>query len=360
MKSFWKDKKVAVTGHTGFKGSWLTYYLLEQGAKVVGISLRPAHDPSLFALLGLEERCLNYFQDISDINELRNIFKSNNPEVIFHLAAQAIVKTGYEKPFETMVTNTLGTVNLMEASRSAEAARTIVIVTTDKVYRPVQSNVRFGEEDSLGGVDPYSASKSAADILAQCFLRYQMPHGVGSAIVRAGNVVGGGDWSPDRLIPDIAKAWARGETVNLRMPKAIRPWQHVLEPTFAYMDIAQTIFNQKNPIYSGAFNIGPNTEDILSVEDVVRICSRFYKDAQYRISVGNQEFEESKYLALDNSYVKKIFNLEPIWSPEATFQRTMTWYQDYELGKCPVSLCNRDITEYEKSFTRKRDQDLNK
>ena len=257
-EGFFRGKKVLLTGHTGFKGSWLVLWLHRLGARVAGVSLPPNTLPNLFSLVGIEDLCESHLCDIRDCAALNAVIRQIEPEIVFHLAAQPLVRASYLDPVETIATNVMGTAHVLDALRGLESTRVAVMVTTDKVYREKQPPRPYRENDALGGHDPYSASKAASEIVIGSYRSaFLAEQGVAIASARAGNVIGGGDWSADRLIPDAVRAWQKGQTLEVRRPDAIRPWQHVLEPLAGYLTLAEKIWRQ--PALAGAYNFGPES-----------------------------------------------------------------------------------------------------
>ncbi|MFY8051770.1 MAG: CDP-glucose 4,6-dehydratase, partial [Armatimonadaceae bacterium] len=255
---FWNGKRVVITGHTGFKGSWLTLWLSQLGAKVTGIALEPCTTPSIFNEANIAECCDHHVCDIRDAAKTASLIKAANPEIIFHLAAQPLVRLSYREPLETFASNVMGTANVLNALRECPDCRTAVMITTDKVYHNREWAWPYREDDTLGGHDPYSASKAACEIVINSFRQsFLNDAGVAVASVRAGNVIGGGDWSEDRLIPDAVRAWTSGQTLSIRRPDSVRPWQHVLEPLRGYIELAEKL--HETPSLAGAYNFGPRT-----------------------------------------------------------------------------------------------------
>ena len=305
-KQFWKNKNVLVTGHTGFKGSWLCLWLQELGANVTGISLRPTCQPNLFEAAAVDENMRSLYIDIRNVDALKKAFSETQPEIIIHMAAQSLVRKSYHDPVETYSTNVMGTVNVLEAVRYSPSVRAVVNVTSDKCYENNDDFRPFVESDRMGGYDPYSNSKGCAELVAQAFTssyfnKHQFhEHSVAIASARAGNVIGGGDWAQDRLIPDIFKAISKKETVIIRSPKAIRPWQHVLEPLSGYMLLAQRLF-EDGANFIGGWNFGPEKQDAKPVAWVVdEICRLSGNEARYEIT-KNPQPHEANILMLDSS-----------------------------------------------------------
>lgn len=353
MSEFYKNKKVLITGHTGFKGAWLSQILVNFGAEVVGVSFAPKTDPSLFEALGLENRIKNYFIDIRNINEVKKIFTDEKPEIVFHLAAQAIVRTSYDDPIDTISTNVMGTANILEAIKEAGCIKSAVIITTDKVYENKEWHHAYRENDPLGGYDPYSASKAAADIITSSYIQsffnpkdFGVRHNTLVAITRAGNVIGGGDWAEYRLIPDIIRAvYHEGKDVEIRNPDAIRPWQHVLEPLSGYLELGKELY-EGNTGLSGAWNFGPNNESFVSVKSLVEGGKKILGKGGYKI-ISDETKHEASLLKLDIN--KAIALLK--WKPKLNFQETLVltfdWYKNYyEKTEDAVVFTNKQINNF--------------
>ena len=347
-RNFWHGKKVFVTGHTGFKGAWLCFWLHAMGAKITGIALAPDTQPSLFKLLSLDKLINSTFLDIRNQSQLAEAVNQSGAEIVFHLAAQALVREGYKSPLSTFEINFGGTCNLLEALRLGSSVRVAVIVTTDKVYKNLERQLPFVETDELGGRDPYSASKAAAEIVVECyresFLRNQ---GLAVATARAGNVIGGGDWSADRLIPDCMKAWGSGLNVEIRMPEAVRPWQHVLDPVAGYLVLAQKLW--KDSSLASSYNFGPDAEGSASVREAVSLAREKWgkNDACVVFGEVHDGPKESNVLRLNNARARDVLGFTPRWELEAAIARTVNWYKEARSGKSATLLCARDIEAYE-------------
>lgn len=343
---FWRKKKVLITGHTGFKGGWLALWLKRLGAKIAGISLMPVTTPNLFTLARVSDGMDSYFGDIRDAGTVAAFFRKIQPEVVFHLAAQPLVRAGYRQPVETYATNVMGTVHILDALRNLASVRVAVIITTDKVYRNLEHPYPYRENDPLGGHDPYSAGKAAAELVTdsyrEAFLRSQ---GVAVATARAGNVIGGGDWSEDRLIPDAVRAWLAGETLVIRHPEAVRPWQHVLEPLSGYLRLAEELWN--NPALAAAYNFGPETSTAAKVREVITLAAKAFKDSRVEWGDGGQGPHEAGWLALEIAKSRAILGVSPLWPLQDTVGRTMRWYQQQYDGADAAVLCEQDIIDFE-------------
>lgn len=342
---FWAGKRVLLTGHTGFKGTWLSIWLARLGASVTGISLPPETEPNLFTL-ARPELAASHFQDIRDAARLAELVRMASPQIVLHLAAQALVRPSYQDPLGTFATNVLGTANLLEAVRSVPSARVVVAITTDKVYRNLEHALPYRETDQIGGHDPYSASKAAAEITISSyrdsFLREQ---GVAVASARAGNVIGGGDWSMDRLLPDAARAWQSGKALHVRRPEAKRPWQHVLEPLSAYLVLAERLYN--DPTLAQAYNFGPVSHEAASVRHVIEIARASYGSGDVQYGDGTEGPHEARWLALETAKARHMLNIEPRWLLKEAVDRTMTWYRAQHGGADARALCEAEITDYE-------------
>lgn len=347
---FWKDKTVLITGHTGFKGSWLSIWLHELGAKVIGYALDPYTEKDNFVLSGIGEKIVDIRADIRNFEKLNQIFDEFKPDIVFHMAAQPLVRLSYKQPIETYEINVMGTINILEAIRACVETKVGVFITSDKCYENKEQIWGYKESDSLGGYDPYSSSKGAAEIAISSWrrsffnpLEYKN-HGKAISSVRAGNVIGGGDWALDRIIPDCIRAIERKESIEIRSPKAIRPWQHVLEPLSGYLLLAQKMWD--NPVkYSSEWNFGPQLTSVTTVWDIANKVVKAYEEGQL-IDVSNcNEVHEAKLLALDIS--KVWFELE--WKPTLTTDKmiayTIEWYKQYKIQDV-YGLCNKQIIEF--------------
>lgn len=328
---FWRGKTVLVTGHTGFKGSWLSLWLSHLGARVIGYALAPSSSQSNYMVSRVGERVRSIEADVCDLKCLEACFAEHRPEIVFHLAAQSLVRASYADPIETFRTNVLGTASVLEAIRRQPMVKAVVIVTSDKCYENRESLWGYRENDPMGGHDPYSSSKGCAELVAASFRSsYFDPknyarHGVGVATARAGNVIGGGDWSADRLIPDVLNAHGRSEELVIRNPEAVRPWQFVLEPLAGYMALAERLCSDA-PAFSEAWNFGPREDDVLSVEVLVRKLSAHLKDGvRYRIARADSGLHEAMQLRLDCS--KALAKLG--WRPRTTVENALEIIADW-------------------------------
>ena len=345
---FWKGKRVLLTGHTGFKGSWMALWLHRLGASVIGVSLPPITIPNLFTLAKIQVLTDSHFLDIRDAQGLAALIQKTEPEIIFHLAAQALVRIGYQDPLATFATNTQGTANILNALREIDSVRVVVAVTTDKVYQNLERSTAYIETDLLGGYDPYSASKAAAEMVIACYRdSYLKEKGIAVASARAGNVIGGGDWSENRLIPDAVRAWQEKIPLKIRRPEAIRPWQHVLEPLAGYLVLAQKLW--QNPKLAGAYNFGPNPKEVASVRAVIEQARQAMGVSEVIYEDGNVGPHEAGSLSLEISKAQSVLGFIPKWRLVETVNRTMAWYVAQKLGAKARDLCEAEITAYEAS-----------
>ena len=344
--AYWKGRRVLVTGHSGFKGSWLTIWLNQLGSQITGLGLKPSKDPTLFELAKISELCESHFADIRDFNMLNAVIKKAQPEVVFHLAAQALVRQGYRDPIETFSTNAMGTANLLESLRFIDSVKAVVMVTTDKVYRNKESLRPFKEEDVLGGYDPYSASKAASELIIDCYRNsFLNEQGISVASARAGNVIGGGDWAADRLIPDAIRAWSAKQIVGLRHPESIRPWQHVLDPLKGYIVLAQHLAT--SPELASAFNFGPEFNEAASVRRVIELAQSSWSGGKVEWGNGSAQVHEAEYLRLETSKAREILGIRSTWRIEKAVERTISWYRNQSLGADAITLCQNDIKDFE-------------
>ncbi|WP_299669700.1 CDP-glucose 4,6-dehydratase [uncultured Ruegeria sp.] len=345
MSTFWRDKKVLVTGHTGFKGSWLSLWLRQRGAQVTGIALAPETSDALFCKLDLARQMEHVERDIRDHDGLAQAVAEIAPDVVFHLAAQSLVLTSYNTPVETWDTNLIGTLNLLNALQLLAHPVTAVIVTTDKVYENPGAQTAFAETDRLGGHDPYSASKAATEILTQSW-RHSFGHedGLRLATARAGNVIGGGDTAANRLIPDLVASLLNNSSLKIRNPDAVRPWQHVLEPLSGYMRLAECLSTNYN--YARAYNFGPAEANFRSVRDVIT-CAHDVWPGSWIDCSDQEKKHESDFLTLTSDLVKSDLGWQPKWSFDTAVMRTIDWYRQVSQGRSAVEFTLEQIAEYE-------------
>ncbi len=344
---FWTGKRVLLTGHTGFKGAWLALWLRQLGAQVTGVALKPDMSPNLFQDADVAQHMeASHFCDIRDAASLAGIVQKTQPEIVLHLAAQALVLEGYDAPLETFDTNVMGTANLLEAARQTDSVRTIVAVTTDKVYENNERTRPFDESDRLGGRDPYSASKAATELVISCYrASFLREKGIAVASARAGNVIGGGDWSANRLIPDAVRAWSSDVTLSVRRPDAVRPWQHVLEPLAAYLCLAERLHSQ--PELAQAYNFGPKPQEAASVRDVITLAQKAFERGEVVWGDATKGAYEAKWLALETAKAQQMLGVVPRWTLEQGVVRTMQWYKKHLDGADAFRLCEADIAAFE-------------
>jgi CDP-glucose 4,6-dehydratase len=344
--AFWHDKRVLLTGHTGFKGSWLALWLYRLGAKVTGIALPPATTPNLYTEVRLGALCRSHFCDIRDAAALAELTRAARPQIVFHLAAQPLVRASHKEPRATFETNVMGTVHVLEALRGLDDVRAAVMVTTDKVYRGGDSRRPYREDDPLGGQDPYGASKAACEMVIAAYRdAFLSVQGIAVASARAGNVIGGGDWSDDRLIPDAVRAWQARQTLQVRRPRAIRPWQHVLEPLSGYLTLARKLWEGSVP--ADAYNFGPENGETASVRDVVERARQNYGQGEIDYRDGTQGPHESAWLALDVTKARDVLGVAPVLPLAQAIGLTMAWYRAHGQGADARQLCDADISGFE-------------
>lgn len=354
--NFYKNKKVFITGHTGFKGSWMSLWLKSKGAIVCGYSQEPPTNPSLFQLLDLEKSLDNHIiGDVRNLDLLSQSIYEFQPEIVFHLAAQPLVRDSYKIPVETYSTNVMGTVNLLESVRLSKSVRSFVNITTDKVYENKEWCWSYRENEPFGGHDPYSNSKACSELVTQSYRSSYFPvdkysdHRVGIATARAGNVIGGGDFANERLIPDIIRAIFNQEKVQIRNPNSIRPWQHVLEPLSGYLILGQKLY--EGELISEGWNFGPYEQDAKPVIEIVKqfqqICQRLNLwKVEYEID-SNQHVHEANYLKLDISKVKQRLNWTPTWNLNHALEKIIEWTKIYYQKEDVKQICLNQIHEYE-------------
>ncbi|MCK5170034.1 MAG: CDP-glucose 4,6-dehydratase, partial [Bacteroidales bacterium] len=336
------NKVCLVTGHTGFKGSWLSYWLTKMGAIVIGYSLEPNEGPNHFKLLG--ENYTSIVGDIRDLNSLNDTFIKYKPEIVFHLAAQALVLYSYENPIETYQTNVMGTMNVFEAARNTDSVKAIVNITSDKCYDNKEWIWGYRENDPMGGYDPYSSSKGCSEILTASYQRSYFNDGSKLlASARAGNVIGGGDWAADRLIPDMLKAASNNSEVFIRSPYATRPWQHVLEPLSGYLNIGWKIL-EGNIMFADGWNFGPDLDNNISVKEVCTKAKGLWNKINFKVEENLTNHHEANLLMLDCSKAYKLLKWKPVWDIEQTLVKTIEWYKSFYLDG--ILNTDNDLTEY--------------
>jgi len=345
---FWSGKRVLLTGHTGFKGAWLAYWLSRLGACVTGIGLPPQTKPDLFNLIGIGALTQSYVHDLRDAPAVAAIVNQADPEIVFHLAAQPLVRASYRDPLGTFSTNVQGTVNLLDALRPLRHLRVVVAITTDKVYRNLEHGFPYREIDALGGHDPYSASKAAAELVIACYRdAFLADQGVAVASARAGNVIGGGDWSEDRLIPDAVRAWSRGCPLTIRRPQAIRPWQHVLEPLSAYLQLAERL--SRDTSLAGPYNFGPRTDEVATVREIIELAREAFGGGDVYWGDGTEGPHEADWLVLEVAKARNLLSVTPRWTLGQAIRRTLNWYHCQAEGALVSELCDADIAAFDAS-----------
>ena len=345
---FWSKKKIFISGHTGFKGSWLSLWLDSLGAQITGYGLDPSTDPNLFRALEIEESISDHRDDICDLSALQYVIRSAEPEIIVHMAAQSLVRESYKNPVETYATNVMGTVKLLQAARSCESVRVILVVTSDKCYENREIEKGYSESDPMGGHDPYSSSKGCAELVTSAFRRsfFRNDFEVAVASVRSGNVIGGGDWAIDRIIPDAMRAFSGKQTLQVRNPDSVRPWQHVLEPLSGYMVLCEKMWDQPSE-FSEEWNFGPDDESVCTVEEVTNRVSKFWGDhASWEKYNGNHP-HEATLLKLDISKAKNRLGWVPKWDLDTALEKTVSWYKGYYSGENMYDVSLRQIKEYQ-------------
>ncbi|AKI02357.1 CDP-glucose 4,6-dehydratase [Hoeflea sp. IMCC20628] len=346
---FWRGRKVLLTGHTGFKGSWLLYWLEAMGADVTGCSLPPEQPSALFPLLHSEGRLSGEIADIRDAQQLTSLVERAQPEIVLHLAAQSLVRRSYADPVGTFATNVTGTNNLLQALAKTGTARAIVVTTTDKVYKNSGDGHRFRENDPLGGEDPYSASKAACEMVVAGWRAHFEDSRCGIATARAGNVIGGGDWAEDRLFPDAVRSWSKGEILSVRRPLATRPWQHVLEPLRGYLVLAERLASGAD--LAPAYNFGP-TEDSATVRDVLTLAACHFGGAGIEYAEILEGPAEAEALALDPSLAASDLAISGLWGLDQTVALTARWYRELLGGRSGRDLCEEDCSTYFEAASR--------
>jgi CDP-glucose 4,6-dehydratase len=351
-RTFWKDKQVLVTGHTGFKGSWLSLWLQQLGAKVVGYALAPPTVPSLFEVARVAEGMTSITGDVRDLDLFQAVINDHRPEIIFHMAAQPLVRYSYENPIETYSTNVMGTVNMLEAVRCSKSVRVVVSITSDKCYENKEWYWGYREDEPVGGRDPYSSSKGCAELVISAYRHSYFPtehfqrHRVALASTRAGNVIGGGDWAKDRLIPDIMTAIIEKRPVIIRNPNAIRPWQHVLEPLNGYLCLAEQLWAH-GARFSQAWNFGPNGEDAKTVSWIAEYLTSYWGDgAHWKLDTAEHPHEDT-FLKLDCSKAHSLLGWKPKLRLATALEWIAEWYQCYQQDMDVRAMTGEQIRRFE-------------
>lgn len=343
---FYEGKRVLITGHTGFKGAWLSQILLMAGADLTGYALKPPTESNLFSALGLEKKMLSVEGDIREQEKLWKVIEETQPELVLHLAAQPIVRESYRNPVYTYETNVMGTVNILEGIRRTDSVRSFLNVTTDKVYKNNEWEWGYRETDELDGYDPYSNSKSCSELVTHSYKNsFLNEAGVAVSTARAGNVIGGGDFAEDRIIPDCVRAVSKGQKIAVRNPHSTRPYQHVLEPLGAYLKIVQAQY--ENPKKAGAYNVGPDDRDCITTGTLADLfCGAWQQGAEWEnLYVGGPH--EANFLKLDCSRIRNVLNWKPHWQVKTAVEKTVDWYQAYLAEENLTVFTERQIREYE-------------
>jgi len=343
--SFYKGKRVLVTGHTGFKGTWLCQMLVEAGAKVTGYALEPPTEPALFNIIGMQERMNSVLGDIRDLDHLQRVMNQVKPEIVLHLAAQPLVRDSYKNPVYTYETNVMGTVNILECVREQESVKSFLNVTTDKVYQNNEWEWGYRETDVLDGYDPYSNSKSCSELVTHSYQRsFFAAREIAVSTARAGNVIGGGDFAVDRIIPDCVRAAKDRKVIGVRNPYSVRPFQHVLEPLYAYLRIAAAQYEDAS--YGGYYNVGPDDTDCINTGELVELFCQAWQQGQGWDTQSAEGPHEANFLKLDCSKMKRLFKWKPRWNVKKAVEKTVEWTKVYFENGDVVECMNRQIEEF--------------
>jgi CDP-glucose 4,6-dehydratase len=344
-REFWKGKRVFLTGHTGFKGSWTSLWLVSLGAKVKGYALKPPTSPSLFYEAKIDSIIDSQIADIRDQEALRESMTEFSPDILIHMAAQPLVRYSYEAPIETYEVNVIGTAKVLEIARSCPNLKAVINITTDKCYENDERSEGYKENDPMGGYDPYSSSKGCAELVTSAYRRsFLQDKGIGLASVRAGNVIGGGDWADDRLIPDILRSFEKNKPVVIRNPKATRPWQHVLEPLSGYLILAQALYGDQKK-YAEGWNFGPNEQDVKSVDWILDEMIGKWPNSSWELD-ENSSPHEANFLKLDISKAKSKLDWSPVWKLSCTLEKIVSWHQAWLNKEDIQAMCLAEIKEY--------------
>jgi CDP-glucose 4,6-dehydratase len=346
-QEFWKGKRVFLTGHTGFKGSWLSLWLHSMGAVVKGYSLKPNTNPSLYGILSLVDLIHSEIGDIRDLSKLKESIVVFKPEIVIHMAAQPLVRYSYKEPIETYSTNVMGTANVLEAIRLCETVKAVVVVTTDKVYENKEWPWGYRENEPLGGYDPYSSSKACAELVTAAYRQsfFTTTNAPSVATARAGNVIGGGDWSEDRLIPDAIKAFEDNISLVIRNPSATRPWQHVLEPLSGYLMLAESLFTE-GIRFAQSWNFGPEDKDCKTVKWILDDLVKIWGNDASRVLEQTSQPHEANFLKLDCSKSKSELNWHPKWEISIVLEMIVDWHKHFQSGAVMKDLCLQEIKNY--------------
>ena len=348
---FWQGKRVLLTGHTGFKGSWLSLWLQSMGAEVRGVSLAPPTTPALFEVARVASNMDHQVADIRDYNSIQSLFNQFKPEIVIHMAAQPLVRLSYQLPVETYATNVMGTVHILEAARHAGSVRAIVNITTDKCYENKEWVWGYREDEPMGGHDPYSNSKGCAELVSSAYRKsFLKAQGIALATARAGNVIGGGDWALDRLVPDVLRALEQNQPALIRSPHATRPWQHVLEPLSGYLLLAERLYNsdqENSEEYAEGWNFGPHDDDSKPVQWIVeKLCKAWAHGATWELQPGEHP-HEANYLKLDISKAKQKLNWHPRWPLQIALHHITAWHHAWLAGENMNNYCLQQISQYQ-------------
>ena len=344
--SFWKSKRVFVTGHTGFKGGWICLWLKHLGVEVIGYSLEPATVPSLFEAADVGEGMKSIIGDIRDHAKLSKAISESKPDVVIHMAAQPLVRYSYAQPAETYEVNVMGTVYLLEGARATPSVKAVVNVTTDKCYENREWIWGYRENEAMGGSDPYSSSKGCAELVTSAYRQSFFDQaGIALASARAGNVIGGGDWAADRLIPDFLRAMDAGETLNIRSPQAVRPWQHVLEPLSGYLMLAEQLYSNGASFAEG-WNFGPSDDDSRTVSWIIERMAEMRKDINWQCDEAPQ-LHEANLLKLDSSKARRQLNWQPLWRLQTALQKTLEWHEAWRNSEDMRAVSLAQINDYQ-------------
>ena len=343
--NFYKGKKVLITGHTGFKGSWMSVVLVNAGAEVIGYSLDPDPELSLFELCGIKNQIVHVIGDIRDLDRLKGVFETYQPEIVIHMAAQPLVRKSYEEPVDTYSTNVMGTVNILECVRLNPCVKSFLNVTTDKVYDNKELDRGYKEDEPLDGYDPYSNSKSCSELVTHCYKKsFFADNRTSISTARAGNVIGGGDFAKDRIVPDCVRAATNGQDVIVRNPFSVRPYQHVMEPVNAYLMIAALQY--ENSDYSGYYNVGPEIADCLTTGELVDLFIKSWGNGIKRVDMTDSGPHEANYLKLDCSKLKSTFGWAPKWDISCAVSKTVEWTKLWHTGDDVRKIMDKQIKEY--------------
>lgn len=350
---FWKNKKILMTGHTGFKGSWLSLWLQSMGANVVGYALAPPSHPSLFDVARVAEGMISLEGDVRNIDQLQAAMEQHQPEIVIHMAAQSLVRYSYQNPVETYATNVIGTVNVLEAVRQTSSVKTVVVITSDKCYENREWVWGYREHEAMGGYDPYSSSKGCAELVTAAYRQSffnKKENIVAVASVRAGNVIGGGDWAADRLIPDIVRAISENRPMLVRNPNAIRPWQHVLEPLSGYFLLAQRLY-EEGADYAEGWNFGPSDDDAKPVQWIVERYTQLWGEGASWALDQSEHLHEAHYLKLDCSKARMRLDWRPKWSLAQALENITAWHKAHKQGKNMREFSLKQIAAYQEQAT---------